>query len=104
MDPENPNCMEDSAYPAEPDSEYGWKKLFSERFYLADHRNYGIDARIARFHNIFGPEGSWIDRREKAPESMCCKVAETPDGGENEMWGDGEKTRAFYILMNALKV
>ena len=90
MDPENPNCKEDSAYPAEPDSEYGWEKLFSERFYLAANRNYGIDIRIARFHNIFGPEGSWTDGREKAPAAFCRKVAEAPDGGEIDMWGDGE--------------
>ena len=86
MEPENPNCAEDSAYPADPDSEYGWEKLFSERFYLAANRNYGLDIRIARFHNIFGPEGSWNDGR-KAPAAFCRKVAETPDGGEFEMWG-----------------
>ena len=85
MDPDNPNCSEDSAYPAEPDSEYGWEKLFSERFYMAANRNYGLDIRIARFHNIFGPKGSWKDGREKAPAAMCRKVAETPDGGEIEM-------------------
>ena len=79
MDPENPNCKEDSAYPADPDSEYGWEKLFSERFYLAANRNYGIEVRIARFHNIFGPEGSWTDGREKAPATFCRKVAEAPD-------------------------
>ena len=82
MDADNPNCSEDSAYPAEPDSEYGWEKLFSERFYLAANRNYDLDIRIARFHNIFGPEGSWKDGREKVPAAMCRKVAETPDGGE----------------------
>ena len=97
LDPNNPNCTEDSAYPAEPDSEYGWEKLFSERFYLAAKRNYGIDVRIGRFHNIFGPEGSWKDGREKAPAAFCRKVAETPDGGEIEMWGDGEQTRSFFI-------
>ena len=103
MDPDNPNCKEDSAYPAEPDSEYGWEKLFSERFYLAANRNYGIDIRIARFHNIFGPEGSWNDGREKAPAAMCRKVAETPDGGEIEMWGDGTQTRSFLYIDECLE-
>ncbi len=103
MDPDNPNCAEDSAYPAEPDSEYGWEKLFSERFYLAANRNYGIEVRIARFHNIFGPEGSWIDGREKAPAAMCRKVAEAPDGGEIEMWGDGEQTRSFLYIDECLE-
>jgi len=103
MDPDNPNCAEDSAYPAEPDSEYGWEKLFSERFYLAANRNYGIDIRIARFHNIFGPEGSWTDGREKAPAAFCRKVAEEPDGGEIEMWGDGEQTRSFLYVDECLE-
>jgi len=103
MDPDNPNCKEDSAYPAEPDSEYGWEKLFSERFYLAANRNYGIDIRIARFHNIFGPEGSWNDGREKAPAAFCRKVAETLDGGEIEMWGDGEQTRSFLYIDECLE-
>ena len=98
MDPDNPNCAEDSAYPADPDSEYGWEKLFSERFYLAANRNHGLDIRIARFHNIFGPEGSWKDGREKAPAAFCRKVAEAPDGGEIEMWGDGEQTRSFLYI------
>lgn len=103
MDPDNPNCKEDSAYPAEPDSEYGWEKLFSERFYLAANRNYGIDIRIARFHNIFGPEGSWEDGREKAPAAFCRKVAEISDGGEIEMWGDGEQTRSFLYVDECLE-
>ena len=103
MDPDNPNCVEDSAYPAEPDSEYGWEKLFSERFYLAANRNYGIDIRIARFHNIFGPEGSWRDGREKAPAAFCRKVAETPNGGEIEMWGDGKQTRSFLYIDECLE-
>jgi len=103
MDPDNPNCKEDSAYPAEPDSEYGWEKLFSERFYLAANRNYGIDIRIARFHNIFGPEGSWEDGREKAPAAFCRKVAEIPNGGEIEMWGDGEQTRSFLYIDECLE-
>lgn len=98
MDPDNPNCAEDSAYPAAPDSEYGWEKLFSERFYLAAKRNYSLDVRIARFHNIFGPEGSWCDGREKAPAAFCRKVAETTDGGEIEMWGDGKQTRSFLYI------
>ena len=98
MDPDNPNCKEDSAYPADPDSEYGWEKLFSERFYMAANRNYGIDIRVARFHNIYGPEGSWNDGREKAPAAFCRKVAETSDGGEIEMWGDGEQTRSFLYI------
>ncbi len=85
MDPDNPKCSEDSAYPAAPDSEYGWEKLFSERLYLAFHRNYRMDIRIARFHNIFGPEGAWNDGREKAPAAFCRKAAETPNGGEIEM-------------------
>ncbi|MDA8753890.1 NAD-dependent epimerase/dehydratase family protein [Candidatus Marinimicrobia bacterium] len=98
VDPNNPNCEEDSAYPAAPDSEYGWEKLFSERFYLAANRNYGIDIRIARFHNIFGPEGSWKDGREKAPAAFCRKVAETENLGEIEMWGDGNQTRSFLFI------
>ena len=89
MDPDNPQCAEDSAYPAEPDSEYGWEKLFSERFYLAAERNYGLPVRIARFHNIFGPEGTWTGGREKAPAAFCRKVAKTSDGGSIDMWGDG---------------
>jgi len=93
QDPDNPKCSEDSAYPAMPDSEYGWEKLFSERIYLAFHRNYGMDVRIARFHNIFGPEGTWQGGREKAPAALCRKVAVADDGGEIEIWGDGKQTR-----------
>ena len=103
MDPNNPNCKEDSAYPADPDSEYGWEKLFSERFYLAANRNYGIDIRIARFHNIFGPEGSWHDGREKAPAAFCRKVAMAEGGGEIEMWGDGKQTRSFLYIDECLE-
>ena len=103
VDPNNPNCSEDSAYPAEPDSEYGWEKLFSERFYLAANRNYGLDIRIARFHNIFGPEGSWNDGREKAPAAICRKVAEASDGSEIEIWGDGEQTRSFLYVDECLE-
>lgn len=98
LDPQNPKCSEESAYPAAPDSEYGWEKLFSERMFLAYHRNHGMQVRIARFHNIFGPEGTWTGGKEKAPAAMCRKVAETPDGGTIEMWGDGEQTRSFLYI------
>ena len=98
LDPSNPNCEESSAYPANPDSEYGWEKLFSERLFLAFNRNYGLDARIARFHNIFGPYGTWTGGKEKAPAAMCRKAAETPDGGEIEVWGDGQQTRSFLYI------
>jgi nucleoside-diphosphate-sugar epimerase len=97
-DPKNPKLSEDSAYPAAPDSEYGWEKLFSEHVYLSFKKNYGIDVHIARFHNIFGSEGTWQGGREKAPAALCRKVAETPDGGEIEMWGDGEQTRSFLYI------
>jgi nucleoside-diphosphate-sugar epimerase len=98
LDPDNPNCKEDSAYPANPDSEYGWEKLFSERLYLAFQRNHGLNVRIARYHNIFGPEGSWNNGREKAPAALCRKVAETPAGGTIEIWGDGKQTRSFLHI------
>ena len=99
LDPDNPDCREESAYPANPDSEYGWEKLFSERLYLAFHRNYGIDVRIARYHNIFGPEGTWEGGREKAPAAICRKVAYLPDtGGAIEVWGDGLQTRSFLYI------
>jgi GDP-D-mannose 3',5'-epimerase len=94
QDPNNPKCSEDSAYPADPDSEYGWEKLFSERLYLSFHRNHGLKVRIARFHNIFGPEGTWTGGREKAPAAICRKVAMANDGGEIEIWGDGKQTRS----------
>ena len=97
-DPDNPNCEESSAYPANPDSEYGWEKLFSERLYLAFKRNYGLNVRIARFHNIFGPKGTWKGGKEKAPAAMCRKAAETPDGGVMEVWGDGLQTRSFLYI------
>lgn len=103
VDAQNPKCSEDSAYPAQPDSEYGWEKLFSERVYLAFHRNYGINIRIARFHNVFGPEGSWNDGREKAPAAFCRKIAKTPNGGEIEMWGDGLQTRSFLYIDECLE-
>jgi nucleoside-diphosphate-sugar epimerase len=98
LDPENPNCEESSAYPANPDSEYGWEKLFSERLYLAYNRNYGLDVKIARFHNIFGPYGTYKGGKEKAPAAMCRKVAECLDGGEIEVWGDGQQTRSFLYI------
>lgn len=98
MDPNNPKCSEDSAYPANPDSEYGWEKLFSERLYLSYNRNYGIDVRIARFHNIFGPQGTWTGGKEKAPAAMCRKVAEAKDGESIEVWGDGKQTRSFLYI------
>jgi GDP-D-mannose 3', 5'-epimerase len=103
MDPDNPDCSEESAYPAAPDSEYGWEKLFSERMYSAYHRNYGLNVRIARFHNIFGPEGTWRGGREKAPAAICRKVAEAPDGGQIEIWGDGRQTRTFLYVDECLE-
>jgi nucleoside-diphosphate-sugar epimerase len=98
LDPNNPNCEESSAYPANPDSEYGWEKLFSERLYLAFERNYGLKVRIARFHNIFGPYGTWKGGKEKAPAAMCRKAVETPNNGEIEVWGDGLQTRSFLYI------
>ena len=103
MDPDNPQCSEKSAYPAQPDSEYGWEKLFSERFYLAAQRNYGLKVRIARFHNIFGPKGTWQGGREKAPAAFCRKVAESANGGTIEMWGDGNQTRSFLYIDECLE-
>ena len=103
MDPENPKTSEDSAFPANPDSEYGWEKLFSERLYFAYAKNKGMNIRVARFHNIFGPEGSWCDGREKAPAAFCRKVAETPDGGIIDMWGDGVQTRSFLYIDECLE-
>lgn len=102
-DPDNPKTAEDSAYPAQPDSEYGWEKLFSERLYLAFQRNYGINVKIARFHNIFGPEGSWHDGREKAPAALCRKVAMAEEGSEIEIWGDGKQTRSFLYIDECLE-
>jgi nucleoside-diphosphate-sugar epimerase len=98
QDPHNPNCAEDSAYPANPDSEYGWEKLFSERLYLAFARNHGMQVRIARYHNVFGPEGTWDGGREKAPAAICRKVALAPQDGEIEIWGDGRQTRSFLYV------
>ena len=98
MDPENPLCTESSAYPANPDSEYGWEKLFSERLYKAFAKNRGIDVRIARLHNVFGPYGSWNNGKEKAPAALCRKVAQAEDGGEIEVWGPGTQTRSFLYV------
>ena len=99
LDPNTPDCREDTAYPANPDSEYGWEKLFSERLYLSYHRNYNVPVRIARYHNIFGPEGTWTGGREKAPAAICRKVAELPqEGGTIEVWGDGLQTRSFLFV------
>lgn len=103
LDPENPNCKEDSVYPAQPDSEYGWEKLFSERLYATYNRNYGIDIRIARFHNIFGPEGTFDGGKEKAPAAICRKVAKTLTNNEIEVWGDGLQTRSFLYIDEAIE-
>jgi nucleoside-diphosphate-sugar epimerase len=98
LDPNNPNCVESSAYPANPDSEYGWEKLFSERLFLAYNRNYGLVVRIARFHNIFGPQGTWKGGKEKAPAAMLRKAAETKLNDSFEVWGDGQQTRSFLYI------
>jgi GDP-D-mannose 3',5'-epimerase len=98
LDPNNPNCEESSAYPANPDSEYGWEKLFSERLFLAYNRNYGLDVRVARFHNIFGPQGTWKGGKEKAPAAMCRKASELQNGDSLEVWGDGLQTRSFLYV------
>jgi GDP-D-mannose 3', 5'-epimerase len=103
MDPNNPNCKEDSAYPADPDSEYGWEKIFGERLFLAYNRNYGLKVRIARFHNIFGPLGSWNNGREKSPAAICRKVAEAKNGGTVEVWGDGKQTRTYLYIDECLE-
>lgn len=103
LDPNNPNCEESSAYPANPDSEYGWEKLFSERLYLAFNRNYKLDVRIARFHNIFGPYGTWKGGKEKAPAAMCRKAAQASEGGELEVWGDGQQTRSFLYIDDCIE-
>jgi GDP-D-mannose 3', 5'-epimerase len=103
LDPDNPKCSEESAYPAAPDSEYGWEKLFSERMYLAYQRNYGLEVHIARFHNIFGPEGTWTGGKEKAPAAMCRKVAEAKDSSSIEIWGDGKQTRSFLYIDECLE-
>ena len=102
LDPNNPNCEESSAYPANPDSEYGWEKLFSERLFLAFNRNYGLDVRVARFHNIFGPMGTWDGGKEKAPAAMCRKAAES--NSEIEVWGDGLQTRSFLYIDECIEM
>jgi GDP-D-mannose 3',5'-epimerase len=104
MDPDNPKCSEESAYPANPDSEYGWEKLFSERLYLSYNRNYGVNVRVARFHNIFGPEGTWQGGREKAPAAICRKVSMVDStDGVVEIWGDGKQTRSFLYIDECLE-
>lgn len=103
LDPDNPNCAEDSAYPAAPDSEYGWEKLFSERLYLAYARNKGMNVRIARYHNIFGPFGAWCNGREKSPAAICRKVALAKSGEAIEVWGDGTQTRSFLYVEECLE-
>jgi nucleoside-diphosphate-sugar epimerase len=102
MDPKNPKCQENSVYPANPDSEYGWEKLFSERLYASFKRNHGLDAKVARFHNIFGTEGAWNNGKEKAPAAICRKVAEADENGEVEIWGDGMQTRSFLYIDDCL--
>lgn len=103
LNPDDPDCREDTAYPASPDSEYGWEKLFSERLYLSYARNYGLAVRIARYHNIFGPLGAWNDGKEKAPAALCRKVAETDDKGTIEVWGDGKQTRSFLFVDDCIE-
>ena len=98
LDPDNPKCSEESAYPAAPDREYGWEKLFSERLYFAYQRNTGMNVKVARFHNIFGPQGTWTGGKEKAPAAMCRKVSEADNGGVIEVWGDGKQTRSFLFI------
>lgn len=102
-DPDNPNCVESSAYPAAPDSEYGWEKLFSERLFLAYNRNFGMENRVARFHNIFGPQGTWDGGKEKAPAAICRKIAMAQDNGEIQIWGDGLQTRSFLYIDECLE-
>ena len=103
MDPDNPKCSEDTVYPANPDSDYGWEKLFSERLFFAFQRNYDLDVRVARFHNIFGPLGTWQGGREKVPAALCRKIAQAEDGGEIEIWGDGLQTRSFLYIDECLE-
>ena len=103
LDPANPNCEESSAYPANPDSEYGWEKLFSERLYLSYAKNFGTNVRIARFHNVFGPEGTWTGGKEKAPAAICRKVAQASSSSSIEIWGDGLQTRSFLYIDECLE-
>lgn len=102
LDPSNPKCAESTAYPADPDSEYGWEKLFTERLYLAFQRNHGLNVCIARFHNVYGPEGPWQGGKEKAPAALCRKVAMAKNGSEIEIWGDGKQTRSFLYIEDCL--
>lgn len=102
-DPNNPNCEEYTAYPAQPDTEYGWEKLFSERLYFAHAKNYNIDAKVVRLHNVFGPSGSWNDGKEKAPAALCRKIAECEEGGTVEIWGPGTQTRTFLYIDECIK-
>lgn len=102
LDPNNPKCAEDTAYPASPDSEYGWEKLFSERLFLSFQRNYSLNVKIARFHNIYGEEGAWNNGKEKAPAALCRKIAEAVDNGSIELWGDGLQTRSFLYIDDCL--
>jgi len=101
-DPNNPNCEESSAYPANPDSEYGWEKLVSERLYLSYKRNYGLNVKIGRFHNIFGPESTWTGGKEKAPAAICRKVAEAKEEQKIQIWGDGKQTRSFLFIEDCI--
>ena len=104
LDPDNPNCEESSAYPANPDSEYGWEKLFSERLYLAYNRNYNIPIAIGRFHNIYGPNGTWDGGREKAPAAICRKIAKLKNSDQEiEVWGDGLQTRSFLYVADCIE-
>lgn len=103
IDPNNPNCTESSAYPADPDSEYGWEKIFAERLYVAGLRNYGLNVRIARFHNVYGPEGAWNSGKEKAPAALCRKVAESASSGAVEIWGSGQQTRSFLYIDDCIE-
>ncbi len=102
LDPLNPKCAENTVYPAQPDSEYGWEKLFSERLYLSYKRNYGLNVKIARYHNVYGPEGAWNNGKEKAPAALCRKIAQTDNGGTIEIWGDGKQTRSFLYIDDCL--
>ncbi|MCF8464385.1 MAG: NAD-dependent epimerase/dehydratase family protein [Flavobacteriales bacterium] len=102
LDPENPRCNEDSVYPAAPDSEYGWEKLFSERLYFSFKRNHGLNTKVARFHNIYGPEGAWDNGKEKAPAAICRKVAKSAPNGTVEIWGDGKQTRSFLYIEDCI--
>ena len=102
-DPDNPNCAEDTVYPADPDSDYGWEKLFSERLYLAYNRNFDMECRVARYHNIFGPEGTWTGGKEKVPAALCRKVATALSGDSIEVWGDGLQTRSFLFVDDSIE-